>query len=72
MADLAKLKINVDMSEVEAATAALERLVKAAKEAEVALHRLSDVEHGGLKINAVGDVFACDVQPRAESMWWRR
>ena len=63
--ELDKLHISVNSSEVETATAALDRLSDAAERARKALEDLSETPHGGIKINVIGEIAAIEIAPTA-------
>jgi hypothetical protein len=57
------MKQEMDVSEINAKVQAFERLAAAVERAVAALEKLDDIKHGGLKIEMVGDVMTCKVEP---------
>lgn len=72
MDDLTKLTITVDIAEVRAATEALEKLAVAAERASAAIASVGKQQHGGITLEAVGDVSCIDIRPLLRPAGQRR
>lgn len=59
----AELSIAIDQTSVEATTAAFERLKGAIEAVNAELEKLGNAKHGGIIIDAVGEVVHCEVKP---------
>ena len=60
---MAELTANIDRAEVEATTAAFERLKLAIEAVNVELSKLDDVAHGGIRLTVIGEVVHCEIKP---------
>ena len=60
---MTSIKIEVDTTQAQEATAVLEKLALAANTASDALAKLDGQAHGGISIQIVGSMAICNVQP---------
>lgn len=65
MADLAELAIKVDVSQIDAASAALTRLAVAAERAQAAIAALGKDQQVHVQLQSVGEVSVMDIDTRA-------
>lgn len=63
MTDISQLALKVDSSDVEEATAAVNRLTQAFEALNAELEKLGDKRHGGVTLTMVGGVAEAEVKP---------
>jgi hypothetical protein len=69
MAIVSELGIEIKTDGIKYATECLNDLAAAAERAEKAIAKLGDAKHGGLVIDAVGDVMTCKVLPSRKQLF---